>query len=98
MGEETQTSGNSSWSTAGGLEEVAKRVFPHSLYHPKWERENEARETEEGWPGRRECCGAGDLSLELWTKLSLARHHPQPVESPSLPLCVTRGHRMQLPL
>lgn len=104
MGEETQTSGNSSWSTAGGLEEVAKKGLPHSLYHPKWERENEARKRENGWPGCRECAvGLGIFQLELWTKLSLARHHPQrmdtphPVESPSLPLCVTSGHRMQLP-
>lgn len=35
MGGETQTSGNSSWSTAGGLEEVAKKGLPILPVPPK---------------------------------------------------------------
>lgn len=54
--------------------------------------------------GAESAVGLEIFRLELWTKLSLARHHPQrtdtphPVESPSLPLFVTSGHGMQLPL
>lgn len=48
MGEEIQTSGNGSWSAAGGLEEVEKKGLPTLPLPPKEEEEKSGALRETG--------------------------------------------------
>lgn len=100
MGEEIQTSGNGSWSAAGGLEEVEKKGLPTLPLPPKveeekkWSKGNRPYAPPKMDPVQIMCTvGLGIFTLKCWGKLSSNRCHPcliqHTAESPSLPLCVT---------
>lgn len=102
MGEEIQTSGNGSWSAAGGLEEVEKKGLPTLPLPPEvGERENgNSNGKRPSAPPKMGlvqtmCCGAGNLYAGTMDEAKLEQvpapsDTPHTAESPSLPLGVMR--------